>query len=130
MNKKNPVIGKLINQYSNLLYYNDSIKNDISKLINAYNIIASISSFLNLIIQMNNNLEFLWDYNIYKTSAKIILYHYDLYKYPHRNFTIFRMEPSSRYSRKMYIWKNNKIQRKLMIKEKCENYFSLINKEI
>ena len=130
MDKKNPVIVKLINQYSNLLYYNDSIKNDISKLLNAYNIIASVSSFLNLIIQMNNNLEFLWDYNIYKTSEKIILYHYDLYKYPNRNFTIFRMEPSSRYSRKMYIWKNNKIQRKLMIKEKCENYFSLINKEI
>ena len=127
---KNPVIKKLINQFSNIIYEKDSLEKDISKLINAYNIIASVSSFLNLIIQMNYNLEYLWDYNIYKTSEKIILYHYDLYKYPHNNFTIFRMEPSFKYSKKMYIWKNNKIQRKLMIREKCSNYFSLINKEI
>ena len=91
---------------------------------------ASISSFLNLIIQLNNNLEFLWDYNIYKTSEKVLLYHYDLFKYPHNNFTIFRMEPSSKYREIMYIWRNNYIQRRLMNKEKCDNYFSIINKEI
>ena len=91
---------------------------------------ASISSFLNLIIQLNNNLEFLWDYNIYKTSEKVLLYHYDLFKYPHNNFTMFRMEPSSKYREIMYIWRNNYIQRRLMNKEKCDNYFSIINKEI
>ena len=127
---KNPVIKKLINQFSNIIYTNDSLENDISKLIYAYNVVASISSFLNLIIQLNYNLKFLWDFNIYKTSEKILLYHYDLYKFPYHNFTIFRMEPSNQYREIMYNWKNNKIQNKLMVKEKCQNYFSLINKEI
>ena len=129
-NKNNPIIEKLINQYSSINYCKNNIKLDISLLINAYKLVASISSFVNLIIQLNYNLEFLWDYNIYKTSEKILLYHYDLYKYPHNKFTIFRMEPSFKYRTIMYSWKNNYIQRRLMIKEKCHNYFSIINKEI
>lgn len=129
-NKDNPIIEKLINQFPNIIYNKNNIKIDISLLINAYKIVASISSFLNLIIQLNYNLEFLWDYNIYKTSEKIILYHYDLYRYPHNKFTIFRMEPSPKYRSIMFFWKNNYIQRRLMIREKCEKYFSIINKEI
>ena len=121
---------KLINQFPSIIYCKNDIKLDISLLINAYKLVASISSFLNLIIQLNYNLEFLWDYNIYKTSEKVLLYHYDLYKYPHNTFTIFRMEPSFKYRAIMYYWKNNNIQRRLMIKEKCNNYFSIINKEI
>jgi hypothetical protein len=130
LDNNNPVIEKLINQFSNIIYNKNSISYDISQLMNAFNIVGSISSFLYLIIQLNNHLEFLWDYNIYKTSEKIYLYHYDLYKYPHNNFTLYRMEPSYKYNNKMYIWKNNKIQKKLMIKEKCNYYFSIINKEI
>ena len=128
--KRNLIIEKLINHFNNIIFSQNSLKYDISMLINAYNIVSSISSFLNLIIQLNVNLKFLWDFNIYKLSEKILLFHYDLYKYPHNNFTIFRMEPSSKYRTKMYLWKNNKMQRKLMIKEKCNKYFSIINKEI
>jgi hypothetical protein len=128
--KSNPVIQKLINYFPNIIYSKHSLQYDISQLINAYNIVSSISSFVNLIIQLNINLKFLWDYNIYKTSEKIYLFHYDLYKYPHNNFTILRMEPSSKYRTIMYTWRNKKIQRKLMIKEKCHNFFSIINKEI
>ena len=129
-NKDNPINVKLISQFPSIIYCKNDIKLDISLLINAYKLVASISSFLNLIIQLNYNLEFLWDYNIYKTSEKILLYHYDLYKYPHNQFTIFRMEPSFKYRTIMYSWKNNNIQRRLMIKEKCNSYFSIINKEI
>jgi len=128
--KSNPVIQKLINQFPNISYTKKSLKYDIAQLINAYNIVASISSFLNLIIQLNINLQFLWDYNIFKLSEKIFLLHYDIYKYPCNNFTIFRMEPSFNYRKKMYIWKNIKSQRKLMIKEKCNNFFSIINKKM
>ena len=129
-NNNNPIIKKLINQFPNIINNKNNLKIDIALLINAYKIVASISSFLNLIIQLNYNLEFLWDYNVYKTSEKILLYHYDLYRYPHNKFTIFRMEPSSKYRSIMYFWKNNYIQRRLMIKEKCDKYFSIINKEI
>ena len=128
--RNNPVINKLSNIYPNIIFTNNSIKCDISYLINAYNIVASISSFLISIIQLNNNLLFLWDYNIYHISEKNIHYHYDLYKFPYKNITIFRMESSNNYRKTMFFWKNNRKQRKLMIKEKCSFYFSIINKYI
>lgn len=125
--KNNPIIDKILNKYTNVVYKKNNLKEDISYLINAYNIVASISSFLISIIQLNYNLETLFDYNIYKMSEKILAYHYDLYKFPHNNFINYRMEPSSYYNKTMFIWKNNKKQKKLMIKEKCIKNFSLIN---
>ena len=89
----------------------NSLKEDISYLINAYNIVASISSFLNSIIQLNYNLKTLFDYNIYKISEKILSYHYDLFQFPHNNFIIYKMNPSSNYNKTMCIWKNSKKQK-------------------
>jgi hypothetical protein len=128
--KNNPIVQKLINYYSFLIYSKNSLKKDISYLINAFNIVGSISSFLTSIIQLNDNLSFLWDYNIYKTSEKIRHFHYDLYKLPHYNFTIYRMQPSDNYMKIMYFWKNKRKQRKLMLKEKCLSSFSIINYKI
>ena len=126
--KNNPVIQKLFNYYPYIIYTTNSLKEDISYLINAYNIVASISSFLMSIIQLNYNLKFIWDYSIYRMTDKILHYHYDFYKYPNNNFTIYRMQPSSKYRNIMYYWKNTKRQRKLLLKEKCLNEFSIINR--
>ena len=123
---KNPVIQYLVNNSSNVIYKKNELKIDISLLINAYNVVASISSFLNCIIQLNYNLKNIWDYNLMKLYQKIIYYHYDLYDFPKKNFSIYRMEPSIKYKKTMFIWKNNKKQRKLMIKEKCFNQFKMI----
>jgi hypothetical protein len=128
-NNNNPNINKLINKFPNIEYKEKSLKEDISLLINAYNIVVSMSSFVISIIQLNHNIKYIWDYNLYKTINKIKLYHYDYYKYDHSNFTVFRMEPSSFYIKTMYRWKNNKKQIKLMLKEKCNNYFHIINKK-
>ena len=73
------------------------------------------------ILQINYNLIKLFDYNLYKLDQKYKHFHYDLYKYYNRNFTIYRMEPSPNYLKVMQNWKNSKIQRKLMVKEKCIN---------
>ena len=127
-NNKNPIISKLLNQYSNIIYRKKTLLIDMSSLISAYNIVASISSFLTSIIQLNNNLKLLWDYNIYHMSDKILHNHYDLFKYPNNNFIVYRMEPSFNYKNIMFIWKNNKKQRKLMIKEKCNGFFSIISR--
>ena len=124
----NPNIIKLINKYHNILYKQKSLKEDLSLLINAYNIVISMSSLIISLIQLNSKLKFLWDYDIYKIKSKIKLFHYDFYKYHYNNFIVFRMEPSSSYKKIMNIWKNNKKQLKLMIKEKCINDFSIINK--
>ena len=112
--RNNPIIDKILNEYTNVIYKKNSIKEDLSYLINAYNIVASISSFLISIIQLNYNLKTLFDYNIYKMSEKIFAFHYDLYQFPHDNFVNYRMEPSPNYNKTMFIWKNNKRQRNLI----------------
>lgn len=127
-NKDNPNIPKLMKRFPNIIFQKNSLSTDISALISSPNIVSSISSFLISIIQLNYNLKFLWEYSIYNIKQKIRHYHYDLYKYPKNNYTIYRMEPSLLYKNKMYIWKNSKIQRKLIIKEKCINFFRVIYK--
>ena len=126
--KNNPVINYLLKQYPQIVYNKNSLKVDLSYLINAYNIVGSISSLFLIVLQLNENVKNVWDFNIYKNSEKIFHYHYDLYKYPH-NFTIFRMEPSEYYKTKMYYWRLTMKQRYLMVNEKCENNFRIINRE-
>ena len=125
----NPVIKKLIKKFPKIKFAQNDIKTDISMLMNAFNIVCSISSFLITILQLNNKFEYLWDYNIYKVSEKMMHFHFDFNKLPHNNFTIFRMEPSFYYKNKMEYWKHSRSQLKLMIKEKCINDFTIIKKE-
>ena len=125
--ENNPVTKKLINFNSDIIHKRNSLKEDISYLINAYNIVASISSFLVSIIHLNINIKYLWDYNIYQTADKLRHFHYDFYKTPNTTFTLYRMESSNNYKQIMYKWKNSRKQKKLMIKEKCKNFFSIIN---
>ena len=124
----NPIIEKLIKYYSNIKYLKNHFKKDISYLINAFNIVASISSFLISIIQLNSNVNNLWDYNLYKIIEKIRHFHYDLYKYPDHKFTIYRMEPSINYKKIMYIWRYKRKTKKLIMKEKCNDFSIIKNK--
>jgi hypothetical protein len=124
----NPIIEKLIKYYSNIKYLKNHLNKDISYLINAFNIVASISSFLISIIQLNSNINNLWDYNIYKVIEKIRHFHYDLYKYPDHKFTIYRMEPSFNYKKIMYIWRYKRKTKKLIMKEKCNDFSIIKNK--
>ena len=93
--------------------------------MNSYNLVGSISSFLNIIILLNYNLENLWEYNIYQVTQRLRQIRLDLFQFPN-NFTIYRMEASINYKNKMYNWKNSKSQRKLMMKEKCINSFMIL----
>ena len=110
-NKNNPVINKLIKQDFKIIYKKNPLNIDISFLVNAYNIVGSISSLLINIIKLNNNLKIYFEYNIYKMMDKIYHLHSDLFK-TSKNYRIFRLEPSSIYQSKMYHWKNNKLQRR------------------
>lgn len=127
---RNPIIKKLINKNPDIiLFTNNPIEKDISILVNAYKIVNSMSSLVNSIIPLNYNLRFLWEYNIYQMTEKIYHYHYDLFKYPNNNFTLFKMDSSQNYKNKMSVWKNRRNQVKLMLKEKCINEFLVIKKE-
>jgi hypothetical protein len=123
-NKNNPTINKLIGKYKNIIYKQNNLKYDISSLINCYNIVGSVSSFLNTIIMLNSNLQNYFEYNLYQMYQKIVQYHYDLFEFP-QSFTVYRMEPSTNYKENMKKWKNNKRQKILMIKEKCVNTFKI-----
>ena len=68
--KNNFIIEKILNKYSNVIFFQNSLTEDISYLINAYNIFVSISSFLNSIIRLNYNLKTLFDYNIMNLFKK------------------------------------------------------------
>lgn len=123
--KNNPTINKLLSKFKNIIYLKNSLDYDLSCLINSYNLVGSISSFLNNIIILNSNLVNFYEYNLYHIYQKIVQYHYDLYEFKN-SFTVYRMGPSPNYKNKMYNWKNTRSQRKLMIKEKCINGFIII----
>ena len=48
-NKNSYIIDRLLNKFNNIIYSQNSLKYDISCLINAYNLVGSISSFLNML---------------------------------------------------------------------------------
>lgn len=123
--KSNPIIKKLLHNYPNIIFNNNDLKYNIALLYNAYNVVASISSFFTSIVQLNNNLNNLWDFNIYQMMKKITHFHYDIYNYPQNRFTVYRMEPSPGYKMRMLKWNMSKKQRKLLLKDKCKNFFRL-----
>ena len=124
-NNLNPVIDKLIKEYSYIIFNKNSLDIDIAYLINAYNLVGGISTFINILMRLNDNLRFFWEYNIDSIEAKIIHFHHSLYK-PFKNITFFRMEPSEEYKIKMTNWKHSESQIKLMINEKCNKNFTIV----
>ena len=123
---KNPIIDELIKQYENIIFKINNIPLDIAQIIYAYNLVGGISTFFNVILRLNENVRVLFEYNIDVIYAKIIHFHYTFYNLP-KKINIFRMNPSDEYRNKMYPWKNTKLQRYLMINEKCINNFKLLN---
>lgn len=85
-----------------------------------------MSSFLNSIIKLNDNLEILYEYDLYRLSLRYLHLHYSVYKFAY-NYTIYKMSPSKLYKKLMYTWFNSHEQRLLMIKEKCKNNFQIIS---
>ena len=119
---KNPIIGKLLSNYPKIKHKLNSVEEDISTLIYAYNLINSVSSFTQAAISFNDKLINLFEYEVYKLEDKIQHFHYDIDKL-NRKFNIYRMKPSEYYFRKIYIWKNDEKQRNLLFNESCKYDF-------
>ena len=119
--KLNPIIDLLVRRFPDIIIVNNSLKEDISILMNAFNVVSSISSFLTMIIIFNDNLKNLWEYDIYRLPEKYLHLHRDLYNYK-INYSIYKMLPSNKYKTMMLPWRNTKEQRELMIHEKCGNF--------
>ena len=121
IDKSNPIIDILMRQYKQIILTNNPLNEDLSILSNAYNIVASISSFLTSIIIINDNLKILWEYDNYRLTEKYLHLHRDIYNY-NFNYSIYKMYPSQKYKRFMFPWINSKQQIDLMINEKCNNF--------
>ena len=121
-----PVIKKLLRDYPNIIYKKNDLKIDISYLIYAYNIVASVSSFFISSVKFNTNLKYYWEYDIYRYSEKFLHLHHDFYYFP-RSYTTYKMKPSEYYKNEMFAFYNNQQSLlDLMIKEKCINDFIII----
>ena len=120
-----PIIHKLINEYNHVIYKKGSLKEDVSKLVYAYNIIGSISSFLTCLIKLNDNLKYFWEFDIYHKREKFYHLHYSISNFT-RKYTTYIMPPSQIYKKTMYFWKRSEEQLNLMINDTCPNDFIII----
>ena len=124
VDKSNPIIKLLISEFPQIFLTHNPIENDISLLLNAFNLIGSMSSFLTTIIILNENLRNFFEYDNYSLSQKYLHLHHDIYKYK-INYSIYKIKPSTKYLKEMFPWKNTKEQRKLMINEKCNDFIKI-----
>ena len=118
-NDKSPIVKKLKEDYPQIILNFNSLEHDISALINAYNLVGSVSSFNNVCLILNENVKNYYEYDIYRNIEKFRHFHHDCYKYP-RSFNIYQMKPSDYYRGEMYYWQYSGIQVKAMLEEKCE----------
>ena len=119
--KENPLVDILLNYYPNIKYMHGTPIEDMSVLVNAYNLVLPISSFPYAGIRLNDNLKILFIYDIMVESELVYWYAKDYY-FKNMKFTIYKMKPSSKYKKIMKgKWKKSQIQLDLMINEDCIN---------
>ena len=132
-NTNNPVIKELLKLYPFIKYKKNSLKFDISYLINAYNIIGGgHSTFFGMILAMNLNVRNLWLFilkrNFNKKSFKKIINNYKI-KIGDLSHTfkkqIFKMYSSNYYIDRMWPFNNSVIQRNILLNYTCPNNFIL-----
>lgn len=123
--KFNPVIPLLLKKYPYIIYKKNNLTLDISYLINSFNTVSAVSSFLTTINKFNNNLKYLWEYDFIKSRIKYLHLHYSVYTSPY-NYSIYIMNASENYKKIMDPFINSEKQRKMMIEEKCVQNFYLI----
>ena len=125
--KENPLVDILLKLYPNIKYMHGTPIEDMSVLVNAYNLVLPISSFPYAAIRFNDNLKNLFIYDIMVETISVRWYAEDYY-FQNMKFNIYKMKPSSNYENIMKgKWKKSKIQLDLMINEDCiNNSFDII----
>ena len=122
--RRNVVLDALMNKYKNIIFNHIDYKTDVAMLVHAFNVVASVSSFFLSSIKFNDNLQHLWEYDIYRLSEKFRWLHHHFFKFDIK-YKIHTMKPSDIYADQMHIWKKSESQLKLMIEDKCPYDFVL-----
>jgi hypothetical protein len=129
VSNNSPIINKLLSEYPNIIFHMNSKEVDMAYLSNAYNLISSVSTFIEANIKLNDNLKILWEYDLIRSNQKILYLRYDFFYIP-RKYIIYQMKPSEHYRNKMFVWRNNYQQIQLMLTEKCKYNFNIIKPNI
>ena len=125
-NKNNPVINKLINQFPKIIYNENSLKIDISYLIKAYNIVKAPSTLIESIIQLNNNLKILFDFDFdFKKKTNFLDEFINSINNKKRTIKVYKMKSLEKYTNQMLFWNNSQSQRDLMLNIDCINKFNI-----
>ena len=122
--RQNIVLDALMNKYNNIIFNHIDYKTDVAMLVQAFNVVASVSSFFFSAIKFNDNLKHLWEYDIYRLSEKFRWLHHHFFKFDIK-YKIHTMKPSDIYADKMFRWRISKSQLKLMIEDTCPYDFIL-----
>ena len=121
-NENNPVISQLLIQFPNIIFQKNSIKLDISYLINAYNIVGAYSTFLNYIIKYNDNLKSFWYFDFkFNNFYYYIFFSFILYHHVNQ----YKMYESN-YYKVMQKCSTIKCKKDIMINYTCSNKIFLI----
>ena len=119
-NKNNPVIDHLLYLYPKIIFQKNSLANDLSYLINSYNLVrGGVSTFIFSSILLNHNLKILFEFIFQKNKSLNKIKIKNMYNTA--NFKHFIMYSSDKYLKEMKIWKNSKPQLDLMINDNCSN---------
>ena len=116
-NKKNPVINALLDKYENIEFLHKGFVGDISYIINAHNLVLSMSSFSYVIARLSKNLKNVFSYDmIIKEEKDKFLIDDDKNE---EKFIEIKMKASDEYKARMYPWRNTKEQLELMLSVTC-----------
>ena len=115
--KSNPVINSLLNKYKKVLYLHNSFVEDVSYIINAYNLVLSTSSFSLCLARLSKNLKNLFSYDLIREKEKN---HWLIESNKHNEkYIIMEMKVNDEYKSKIFPWKSSKQQLEIMLNAIC-----------
>lgn len=111
-----------------IIFNKNSLKYDISKIVNAYNIVGGgTSTFFSHILLLNDKLQFLWNFKFNQMPFNLSLKMNIKNLYIKNKISNFVMFASKDYIDNMIPLKNSKLQRDFMINYNCSNFFIINN---
>ena len=106
--KSNPVINALLKKYINISYLNNSFVEDVSYIINAYNLVFSTSSFCLCLARLSKNIKKIFSYDLVRKEDK------DLWlidnNEQNEKFEVINMKVKDEYKSKIFPWRKTKQQ--------------------
>jgi hypothetical protein len=103
--KKNPVINKLLDNYSNIIFKQQKLEEDIKLLLESEIVIMSIGTFVPSLLILSDNIK-----KLYKPSYQP----FEMYNNFFYNIEIINVDLDE-YRSKQYPWKNTKEQNHLLL---------------